>query len=317
MVDFDKISAFKIKVGNQLLDYRLGGEVDLEDAIKFFEKKYKVEKIFSGGRHVLGYLQRGNKKLFLKLATSEGISAVTRTEYSWNFEFNKLVPRSKSKFWVPKNFDSGFYKNKLFYLITDRFEGDLIATTSKIKLNLKNNIDNIIEFSELIQNLKIKSLKRWDAISTSDFRKRFLLKVKTWLESLPADLVAACNIQDLLTIVENGVANLYERPRHGDFAPWHIFKLKSGLGLIDGEHAIAGSIENYDIGYFMQRTFSVLKNPQMAQIILDRLVVKKYEIKKLRLILAARAIGGFLDEYLAGQDYKFAVKFKDWAISIA
>lgn len=111
-----------------------------------------------------------------------------------------------------------------------------------------------------------------------------------------------------------GVSDLKAKPRHGDFAPWHLIKLKDGqLALIDGEHALKNGVELYDIGYFIQRVFSVLKNPKLAQDILNLLAHQGFDIKKLRCILAARTIGGFLDESLAHTpDYSFADQFRKW-----
>ena len=97
-----------------------------------------------------------------------------------------------------------------------------------------------------------------------------------------------------------------------------MIKLESGqIGLIDGEHAMQNGLELYDIGYFIQRVFSVLKNPKLAKDILDLLKNKKYNIQKLKCVLAARAIGGFLDESLAPKpDYSYTDKFKEWVVKI-
>ncbi len=316
----DKNRAFKVKVGEKILDYRLGQVLDLDNVKKFFEKKYKVPKIWPGGRHVLGHLEKGKHKLFLKLSTSQGISAVTRVEHDWNFEFNKLVPRAKSNFWVPENFESGVYQNGLFYLVTERFEGELIVnwpTTSHISNNFTNSIEDIIRFSELIQILQI-NLKRPDIIDAGDHKKWFEQKTKDWLDAVPRDVVASYNLDSLFNVVKSGASSLAMRARHGDFTPWHIFKLPTGqLGLIDGEHAKSDSVENYDTGYFIQRTFSVLQNPQLAQQIFNKLIERGYQAASLKTILAARAIGGFLDESLAKKArYEFASEFKEWVLAI-
>ena len=55
----------------------------------------------------------------------------------------------------------------------------------------------------------------------------------------------------------------------------------------------------------------------MAQDILNLLDEKGLDMKKLRCILAARAIGGFLDESFAHRpDYAYADKFRKWISSI-
>lgn len=94
----NKLKAFQVRTKGQVLDYRLGQELNLNEVRAFFEKRYIVKKLWSGGRHILGILEKNNKSSFLKLSTTEGISAVTKNEYNWNEQFNKLVSRKKSNF---------------------------------------------------------------------------------------------------------------------------------------------------------------------------------------------------------------------------
>lgn len=312
------IKAFQIIVNGKTLDYRLGNMLDLDQTRAFFEKKYKVIKIWPGGRHVFGTLEKNNKTLFLKLATTEGMSELTKNEFKWNEQFNKLIPRKLSKFWVPKNIDFGVYNGNLFYLITDNFEGELFVqkpAQSEISSFFQSNINYIIEFSELIQSLNLANLSIEES---PNFRNSFLEKTNAWYESVPENIQDEFQINKLLRVVKNGIGNLSRKPRHGDFTPWHLMKLKSGqLGLIDGEHAKKNGVEYYDIGYFIQRVFSVLQNPTLAEQILSQLIKRNYSLEKFKIILAARAIGGFLDESLNPKpNYQFSNKFNDWVISL-
>src|SRR3990167_7203893 len=154
------LGAFKIKVGKKILDYRLGANLDLDDVKNFFNRKYKVKKLWQGPRHVLGELEKSDKNLFLKLSTTAGIGEVTKNEYNWNEEFNSQIKRSNSDYWVPKNYDCGLYQDKLFFLITDKLEGEFLAKTpikSKISETFLANIPDIIAFSRLIQKLDVKN----------------------------------------------------------------------------------------------------------------------------------------------------------------
>lgn len=311
------LKAFQIIVNGKILDYRLGENKNLDKIRNFFEKKYTIKKLIPGGRHILGVLEKNKRTLFLKLSTTEGISAVSKNEYNWNEQFNKLVSRRNSNFWVPQNKDCGLYEARLFYLITDRFDGELLIQKPKkteISTAFKNLLPSIIRFSEIIQELDLNSLSNEE---DSDYRKIFLEKVRAWYTDIPKNIAGKYKIEDLLKTVENGISKLQRKPRHGDFTPWHLIKLKTGqLGLIDGEHARKNGVEYYDIGYFIQRVFSVLQNPALAEDILYQLTKRNYNLKKLKVILAARAIGGFLDESLnPSPDYTFCVKFKDWIIN--
>ena len=311
------MKVFEVKVGGKSLDYRSPGSLDLAGVREFFENQYEVLKICPGGRHVLGEVRDNRRTLFLKLATSEGISEVTKVEYDWNAAFNRQVDR-KSRFCVPVNVECGFYKG-LFYLVTDKFDGRLIVDEPKTQKAdaVLENADEILDFCEFIQGLKFKNLvDRFYA--NYEYKSFFADKVKSWLEAVPADVREKYRLDDLYQIVMKGVEDLDMRPRHGDFAPWHIFRLNDGkLGLIDGEHALAGGVENYDICYFIQRVFSVLEAPNAAGQIVDKFGKRNYELSKIKTLLAARAIGGFLDESLnIRANYFIANKFKDWILSL-
>ena len=154
------LGAFKIKVGKKILDYRLGENLNLDDVKNYFSRKYKVKKLWQGPRHVLGELEKSDKNLFLKLSTTEGISTVTKNEYNWNEEFNSQIKRPSSNYWVPKNYDCGIYHNNLFFLITDKLEGEFLAKSpaaSKISQTFIASLPKVIAFSQLIQSLKVKN----------------------------------------------------------------------------------------------------------------------------------------------------------------
>ncbi len=313
------LNAFKINVNGKILDYRVGQKLDLVKVTNFFNTRYRVKKIWSGGRHILGILEKSHRKYFLKLSTSEGISAVTNHEHKWNEIFNQQFPGSK--FRVPQNFDNGYFNDKLFYLITEKFEGKLLCNLDepKSKSNqLIDDIEQVVELSKLIEEMQINDLKLPDYIESENFKDRFISKAKAWYEAIPKDISKKFRIITLLKLVENGVLSLEKKPRHGDFTPWHIFRLTNNqLGLIDGEHAISGGVEGYDIGYFIQRIFSVLKNPQVVERILIYLIDRGYKLSRIKVVLAARAIGGYLDESLASSpNYEYAKFFQEWVISL-
>lgn len=312
------MKAFDIKVNGKILDYRKSRNLDLNEARKFFEQKYIVKKIWQAPRHVLGLLEKDGRKLFLKLSPTEGIGAVTQIERNWNNEFNKLVDRS-SKFWVPKNFENGFYKENLFYLITDYFQGQPFAERPSVGLQTESYssyISEIIDLSELIQGLKINKLSEKDE---ENYNEWFLEKTKSWYNEIPQEIIEEYKIYDLLKIVSNNYLDFQMKTRHGDFTPWHMIDVDGKIGLIDGEHAMKNGVEYYDIGYFIQRVFSVLGNSDFAKHIIELLAKRNYDLEKLRAILAARAIGGFTDEVLLSKQHDFAKanKFKEWVINLA
>lgn len=313
-----ELKSFKIRLKNKILDYRQSEDLDLKKVKIFFSKKYQIKKIWKHPRHILGILAKDNREFFLKLSVSEGISLITKNEYNWNDYFNKY--NSSNGFSVPKNYDSGIFENKYFYLITDYFEGDLLCSIgiSRTKINkLIKFIPQIIKLSEVIQNLPQADfiLPEYEE---KDYKIRFLNKTKDWFGDIPPEIAKKYKVNDLLEIVEKRVSELDARPRHGDFTPWHMINPGNNkLGLIDGEHALLDGVENYDVCYFIQRVFSVLKSPKIAREIYFELLKRGYNKEKLKIVLASRAIGGFLDCFLdKNLDYKFAEDFKNWVLKI-
>ncbi len=313
-----ELKSFKIHLKNKVLDYRQSEDLDLKKIRRFFCKKYQIVKLWKAPRHVLAILVKNNQKFFLKLSTSEGISLVTENEYNWNTYFNKY--NINNSFSVPKNYDRGNYAEKYFYLITDYLVGSPlcgIAGSKDETLKLIKYIPQIINLSEIIQHLS-QDVFLLPEYEEKDYKIRFLNKTNGWFEDIPAHIIKKYKVEDLLGVVNKGIDQLDNKPRHGDFTPWHILKLKNGkLGLIDGERAFSDGVENYDICYLIQRVYSILKNPELAESIYSILIERKYYKNNLKTVLASRAVGGFLDVTLNNEtDYRFAVDFKNWVLSI-
>ncbi len=302
------LKAFEVVINGQVFDYRLGKSLDLDEVKLFFEQKdYEVTKLTNAGRHLLGQLKKNDTDYFLKLAPTVGISILTQNEYRWNDEYNKKS--TSTRFLVPKNIESGYFQDSLFYEVTTFIKGRPIT---------QSDYPNIIDFSEHIQSLALR-LDHYDENAKNMVHGTwFIAKTQRWYEAVPELIRQTYELHELRTISPEQVNNLKDKPRHGDFAPWHFIKLEGGeLILIDGEHAIEGGVEYYDICYFIQRVFSVEKNPESAKKIFAMLIKRGYDKNKLKMVLAARAIGGFLDESLTQKpDYTFADKFKSWIESL-
>ncbi len=312
------MKAFEIKANGKYLDYRIPEKLDLNNISKFFSTKYNVLKIWQESRHVLGILEKNGINYFLKLATSNGISVTTKIDFNWNMQFNKLVLRDYD-LWVPQSIDSGLYKDNLFYMVSEYFQGELLAKRphqGEENKDFKKYIYKIIEFSEFIQNLNIEKLYEDD---TEDYHHRFFEKTLSWYKAVPKKIIDKYHVTNLLEFVKNGYKNLNKKTRHGDFTPWHMMELQKGkILLIDGERALKNGTEYYDIGYLIQRIYTVLGNKEFAKEILAILMERNYDLNKLKVILTARAIGGFCDEVLVRDDQNFerADDFAKWTINL-
>lgn len=308
------MEAFRVKKNGKTWDYRVGQGLDLGRVKESFSQNYIVNKLWQEKRHVAMWVVQDGKEFFLKLSTTEGIGIRSETEKVWNDEFNKY---SKSEqFLVPKNLEEGFY-NGLYYLVMDRFDGPFVCDAEGRNNLIEPNIDDIISLSEHIQNLPL-NIPINDAIQNPNHQEWFKLKTKSWLDAVPGKISQRYDLSELWKVVVNGAESLSEKPRHGDFAPWHIMVLSDGkLGLIDGEHSHSHGVETYDICYFIQRVHAVLGMPDLAEKIFQKLLGRGYDKEKLRTVLASRAIGGFLDQsFNPNLNYDREDEFKNWILNI-
>jgi hypothetical protein len=307
-------NAFKVTQNGQTYDYRIPSPLNLTDATNYFSVNYKiVSPLTQSGRHVIGILSDGSHEMFLKLATTPGISILTKNEYAWNEAFNRS---SNPKFQVPKNITSGEY-NGLFYSLTEKLSSQPLAVDFKVDPSFQSLIPEIIDLSEYIMSLKITGIAKPDVVTGATPQAWFVNKTKAWLDAIPIPMQSQYSLLSLLGIVETGASALATKPRHGDFTPWHIGKTMSGLSLYDGEHAMSDGVELYDIGYLIQRVHTISQSPDLALKIFLEAEKRGHQAIKLKTILAARAIGGFLDAHLANKtDLTRETQFKDWAKSL-
>jgi hypothetical protein len=199
----------------------------------------------------------------------------------------------------------------------DRFDGPFLCDREGKNNLIEPNINKIISFAEHIQSLPM-NISINDAIQNSNHQEWFKLKTKSWLDSVPKEVAQNYGLAELWKIVVSGAESLSEKPRHGDFTPWHIMVLPQGkLGLIDGEHSHSHGVENYDICYFIQRVHTVLGMPELAVKIFQKLLDRRYDKAKLKTVLVSRAIGGFLDQsFNQSPNYQREKEFKDWILGI-
>lgn len=103
---------------------------------KLLESKgYKVENLDKPWRHVVAVIKRDSQNFLFKMATTQVTGKRTQNEFYWNEAVNYTTPSYRLSFTVPKNIDHGFYQKKLFYMVTEFFEGETLSgrTPSKKK----------------------------------------------------------------------------------------------------------------------------------------------------------------------------------------
>lgn len=313
--------AFEVVKNGKPYDYRVGVTLDLTQISQFFQHRgYDVLSCTHGARHALVRLSKNNMSFFAKVATSQGINILTENEAQWNNQFHKLS--ADTRFVVPENIETGYMQigdAHYFYLVTTELLGyplvDFQSPESAEGVT-ERQWEKVIDLSEYIQSLFLTNIGVYE-VRPNEYAKWFVEKARRWYEAIPKDVQQTHSLATLLEMVIKGEGKLACKPRHGDFAPWHILQLSDGrFGLLDGEHAMAYAVEYYDICYLVQRVFGALKKPDTAKKIYDLLLQRAYIKEKMQLILAARAIGGFLDEsFSAAPDYLIHQQFSTWVLS--
>lgn len=285
-------------------DYRTAGTADITKVRKFLESKdYAVLELEQLWRHVTGKLKKGGQLFFFKMATTEGIAERTKNEFAWNKEVNKHVGNKKQPFLIPKNRDGGYYKDTLFYFISDFFKGDYLATKyPPDKKDLKSWLEKIATTALFIQNLPEMDLPKNEGsrrkLSESGMTKAEYMhqKASKWAESFDTD------VSDLLEIMRNAEQAVKTATNHSDFVPWHMRRTEDGrFGLVDGEHASSFGVKYYDTAYFYHRVYTSLEEPNLAKQFLKILKTQLNNkerglfLEEIRPVLALRCIGGFFD----------------------
>lgn len=300
------MKAFQIKINDRQLDYRIGEKIDLEKVKSFFTLKgYTILNFIDAQRHVCAIVEKAHQKYFLKLSTSEGISVVTENEAKWNDQASDLLS-------IPKSYDRGYFNNKYFYLITSFFDGPVL--TSQV---IQAQIDKIIDLSEKIMGLDIADLPSDSYNLGKNYKQKFINKTRLHFESIPKSVRDEYLLENTFGEIQSGNDHINQSPRHGDFAPWHMIFSNNKINLIDGEHAMNQGVKYYDIAYFIQRVYAVSKEKILAQDIYKKIINRNYDKRGLKIVLLARAIGGFLDESLSPKpDYRYHEDFKNWINSL-
>ncbi len=201
------MDAFKVQKNGKLLDYRVGETLDLKSVKSFLQKNYKVIRLWQGCRHVLGKVRDEYREYFIKMATTPGISARLETERIWCEEFNKLS--INEYYLVPKFYEGGYYKG-LYYILIEEYTGPQIAAIDQKYNFIGQYINQIIDFSEFIQDLPLK-IPINDAIQSPNHQEWFVEKTKSWLDTIPGEIIKRYKLEQLFDLVKEGANNLSEK----------------------------------------------------------------------------------------------------------
>src|SRR3989338_4037266 len=99
-------------------NFRIAEEVDLESFGKFLQDTgFEVGCLTQPWRHAIGLVRKHGEELFVKLASTPGISEKTRNEVSWNQQMKKELRRAGyTGMVVPEIAETGIFDGKFYYL---------------------------------------------------------------------------------------------------------------------------------------------------------------------------------------------------------
>lgn len=279
-----------------MADHVTAEKLNFETIGRFLENRgYKIIELRQPWRHVVGEVLYENERLFLKLASTKGISERTKNEAAFLNNANTAWKRNFKSFRVPKIFDDGEYEGK-YYFICEYVFGKPLADLKQNKSEItQKDLDKTAEVATEILNLSKDCLLPKDIEHFKDIWKERLWTVsKEWSREIKTDT------KKLIQLIKDNINYLEIASSHGDFVPWSIYKTKEGqFYLVDSEAAQIAGPKFYDAAYFYHRVYTKLKRPDLAEIFLDKFKsinnFSEHEDKVFNLVLASRVIGGYFD----------------------
>lgn len=308
------LSAFQLRYQGKTFDY--GSSTTnpaLHDVSKWVAKKgYQLSKILGHGRHTTALLHHGVTPFFAKIAHSPGTGLLLSQEYRWLSAFHAKQARS---FRVPTPivFDESldgysiliteFIQAPPLHALPDPGVLDPDWKISKSTMrSLLSVADEIAVFPHVLPCID-------ESLALLSPQEAFVQKVSRHFQALPAEIASNPVILRLFQKVHQGASSLSSAGRHGDYTPWHILQEGASIFLLDAEHAHSHSVELYDLAYFVQRMHSVIGAEEGAVQFIQEISKQRNRPLQLQTVLAARAIGGFLDESLVSNP-SYSIHFR-------
>ena len=283
--------------------------LDLNKISTFLNKKgYEVVNLRQPWRHVVGKVKKDGKEFFFKIASTKEIGELTKNQIDWSEKTSKTLKTMK----VPEIKDKGEYEG-LPWFTNEYIEGELLAEyvehRGKGIKELSQNLKRVALVAKEIMELSpdISSPKK----TQEEMRlaeKKMIEKMDGWIELIDKKE----SITELRKFMTEKLPEVQFAPSFGDFVPWHMIKGDGEIYLIDSEHAKMEWIKFYDVAYFYHRVFTKLQTPDIAdefmQTFLKLYPMSNKDKETLRMILAQRLIGGYMD---AQYDKATSVKLQD------
>ena len=286
-------------------------QLDLENVEKYFEHKgYTIQQIEQKYRHVTGILKKNKREEFLKLASTPIITKRTENEVAWNKQLHPHGLKPDFPFYTPKVYNSGRY-GKLFWFTCENFDPKTALSDRKILAPnfAKKFLPKVIDILITIPTLKVRLPS--DKHTEKEFNhKGYNIKavvlnyLRRYANEIKYDYSALEKIIKQSEISGTGLA-------HVEVMPWHMFKYKGKIALIDAEFSSNRVVKYYDVTSLCARLYTELKRPDIyfktVQMFEQRLSGKEKPRfrEQFRALLAYRAMGQLRDATLSKKSTKY------------
>jgi len=220
------------------------------------KKGYEVIKIERLWRHITAVVEKDNKRLFFKMATTQKTGRLTENEFNWNKLVNSKLDK-KTPFLIPQGIEHGFFQEKLFFFVSDYFGDRTLADKYPPRTKeLSRWIFKIAQASFFINSIDCQVKDKEEIKTIGEF---LMPSVLEWSSYIKVD------VEPLLKIIKEAKQPVRRCWGHGDFVPWHMYDLKNKkFGLVDSEHG-GCKIRYYDVAYFYTRIRQCLGEKELAK----------------------------------------------------
>jgi hypothetical protein len=240
----------------------------------FFQKRgYNITKIFSTRRAIVAFGKKDNKKYFLKFPKNEEISRTSKNDYVWCSKLHQKSIKNKWPVYIPKIHEKGIYNN-LFWFAIDYFETkDALSDPDKkyIKSDfIKKDLNKTIDFLFILPKVRVKLLTDTDK-QFYFYKCRYKKNIKPFIKwSIRyASKQIKYNNKDVMKIIDNTKFEGVELA-HTDYKPWHMFRYKGKIALIDSENTNNLTPKYYDIASYYARIVDILNREDIANVIIKK-----------------------------------------------
>jgi len=265
-----------------------------ENAIKEIFQNLKIkssQQLLSGRYYVYKITTHKKSPLILKISKDKRTSLLLRNDYVWTQQVTQQIIQ-KNAYYIPKVFDSGFYKNTYYWMTAEYVEQSPFATVKDniayitVK-NPKSYIRKVVALMLALQRVSIIGLRDVDNRFSPRKSSQKLMVLE---EAIQRGSGIIPFYAELLQIIESNFRDLKPATTHGDLTPKNIMiDNHKRVVLADAELGSLHRYHYYDVAEFYMRLYTMC----------FRLDLAEYFFHVFKKNLQVRQQEGFMKQFLA------------------